>query len=132
MKTVAIPDDAPARRFYILSGFALLQGLKFYDFLVIRSVSDPQLSTFLLKWFFLDGLFVFVLPLLNIPWLKFRRSSQLLQIAAVLVLNWGLSFGWEAVRDSGLTFGVIWTGIVKGSILGTLLIQNGADWFSIL
>lgn len=115
MKTLALPTDGPALRLYIISLFALLQGLKCYDFITIRAVANPGLMWFLTKWFFLDTCFIYVLPYLNIPWLKFRRSSQLLQIAFVLLLNWGLSFGWEVFRDSGLTFGLIWRGIWRRS-----------------
>ena len=111
MKTLALPTDGPALRLYIISLFVLLQGLKCYDFITIRAVANPGLMWFLTKWFFLDTCFIYVLPYLNIPWLKFRRSSQLLQIAFALLLNWGLSFGWEVFRDSGLTFGLIWRGI---------------------
>jgi len=113
MKKVAVSTDAPALRFYIISLFALLQGVKSYDFIALRASSNPQLAWFLLKWVFLDTCFIYVLPFLNIPWLRFRRSSQLLQIAFVLILNWSLSFGWEVVRDSGLSVGIIWTGVLR-------------------
>lgn len=113
MKTLALPTDGPALRLYILSVFVLLQGLKSYDFISLRASSNPKLTWFLLKWFFFDSCFIYVLPYLNIPWLRFRRSAQLGQIALVLILNWGLSFGWEVVRDSGLSFGIIWTALLQ-------------------
>ena len=116
MKTFALPTDGPNLRLYIISLLGLLQGLKVYDFLMIRAIANPALGWFLLKWFFLDTCFIYALPYLNIPWLRFRRSSQLLQIAFVLFLNWGLSYGWEVLRDSGLSVGVIWTGILRRRI----------------
>jgi len=114
MKTLAIPTDGPALRFYALSIFALLQGIKCYDFLSIRAVTNPSLSTFLLKWTFFDSLFISVLPYLDIPWLRFRRSSRLLQVAGVLLLNWGLSFGWEVFKESGFGIGMIWAALLRG------------------
>ena len=123
MKKLALPTDGASLRLYIISVFALLQSLKFYDFLTIRAAANPKLAWFLLKWFFFDTCFIYVLPYLNIPWLKFRRSAQLLQIAFVLMLNWGLSFGWDVIRDSGLSVGVVWAGMVRGiAILSITLI----------
>ena len=116
MKTFALPTDGPNRRLYIISLLALLQGLKIYDLLAMRAASNPKLSWFLFKWFFLDTCFIYALPYLNIPWLRFRRSSQLLQIMFVLILNWGLSFGWEVVKDSGLSLGIIWSGILRRAL----------------
>jgi hypothetical protein len=121
MKTVTISRDGPALRFYILSVFALLQGLKAYDFLALRAVSDPQLAQFLVKWSIFDTCFVYLLPYLQIPWLRFRRSLVLLQILGVLGLNWGLSFGWEIWRDSGFGVGILWTALFKGMADGLLL-----------
>src|SRR5208282_2642979 len=97
---------------------ALLQGLKSYDFISLRASQSPKLASFLLKWFLLDTCFIYALPYLDIPWLRFRRSSQLLQIAFVLVLNWTLSFGWEVIRDSGLSLGVISSALFKCNSFG--------------
>jgi hypothetical protein len=116
MKTFDIPADGPNRRLYIISLLIFLQALKVADFLALRAVSDPKLGWFLLKWFFLDTCFIYALPYLNIPWLRFRRSSQLLQIMFVLILNWGLSFGWGFIRDSGLSVGVVWTAIFRSTL----------------
>src|SRR5271156_1109420 len=125
MKTFALPTDGPALRLYVMSLFVFLQSLKAYDFFSIRAATNPHLTWFLLKWFVLDTCFIYVLPYLNIPWLKFRRSSQLLQFAFVLVLNWGLSFGWEMVRDSGLSVGLVWTGILRSIAPFILCLCNG-------
>jgi hypothetical protein len=114
MKSLAISLDGPALRFYILSLFALLQGLKSYDFLALRAVSNPQLAQFLVKWSLLDACVVYLLPYLGIPWLRFRRPLVLMQILAVLGVNWALSFGWEILRDSGFGVAMVWTGLVKG------------------
>jgi hypothetical protein len=113
MKTVALPADGPARRAYAFALLAALQAVKIYDFYTIRAAANPRLTYFLLKWLFWESCYIYVLPYFNIPWLKFRRSSQLLQIAFVLILNWGLSFGWEAIRDSGIGLGTIWAGVLK-------------------
>jgi hypothetical protein len=124
MKTVALPSDGPARRFYAISLFAGLQAIKLYDFLTIRVSANPQLTWFLLKWFFWDSCYIYILPYFNVPWLKFRRSSQLLQIAFVLVLNWGLSFGWEVVRDSGLSLATVWAGILRSMLLWGVMLMS--------
>ena len=113
MKAFSLRSDGPALRRYAISFFALLQGVKVYDFLWLRASSDPGLAWFLTKWFCLDTGFIFALPYLHIPWLRFRRSSQLLQIAFVLVLNWSLSFGWEIFRDSGLSVSVVLSALIK-------------------
>lgn len=113
MKTVALAADGPARRLYAISLFAVLQALKLYDFLDLRTSNTPALTWFCVKWICLDSVFVYVLPYLNVPWLRFRRSVQLLQIVVVVALNWGLSYGWELVMDSGLTVGLAWATLVK-------------------
>ena len=116
MKTLAIPTDGPALRLYVLSLFALLQALKCYDFISVRAVADPKLTTFLLKWSFFDCCFIYILPYLNIPWLQFKRSSRLLQVAGVLLLNWGLSFGWEVFKETGFGIGTVWAALLRGFI----------------
>src|SRR5271155_4342594 len=113
MKTFSLPTDGPALRLYVISLVALLQGLKAYHFIALRASSDPTLAWFLVKWFCLDTCFIYALPYLDIPWLRFRRSSQLLQIAFVLVLNWMLSFGWDVIRDSGLSVSVVSSALLK-------------------
>lgn len=129
MKTLALPTDGASLRLYVISLFTVLQALKFYEFVTLRAATDPQLLKFLAKWFVLDILFVSVLPFLNIPWLKFRRSSQVLQIAFVFVLNWGLSYGWDVIRDSGLSVGTIGAGLLKSMSLpfpDISILQQGA------
>jgi hypothetical protein len=116
MKTVALSTDGPSRRLWALALLAGLQAIKLYDFYTIRAAANPQLATFLVKWLVFETCYIYVLPYFNIPWLQFRRSSQLLQIAFVLILNWGLSFGWEVVRDSGIGLGSIWAGVLKGAL----------------
>jgi len=132
MKTFALPTDGPALRLYVMSLFVFLQSLKAYDFVSIRAATNPNLTWFLLKWFVLDTCFIYVLPYLNIPWLKFRRPSQLLQFAFVLLLNWGLSFGWEMVGDSGLSVGLVWTGILRSITPFILVFGMKANFSSIL
>jgi hypothetical protein len=132
MKTFALPTDGPALRLYVMSVFVFLQSLKAYDFVSIRAATNPNLTWFLLKWFVLDTGFIYLLPYLNIPWLKFRRSSQLLQFAFVLLLNWGLSFGWEMVGDSGLSVGLVWTGILRSITLFIFVFGMKANSSSIL
>jgi len=132
MKTFALPTDGPALRLYIMSLFVILQSLKANDFVSIRAATNPNLAWFLLKWFVLDTGFIYLLPYLNIPWLKFRRSSQLLQFAFVLLLNWGLSFGWEMVGDSGLSVGLVWTGILRSITLFIFVFGMKANSSSIL
>jgi hypothetical protein len=123
MKTVALPTDGPARRLFALALLAGLQAIKLYDFYTIRAAANPPLTTFLLKWLFAETCYIYVLPYFDIPWLKFRRSTQLLQIAFVLILNWGLSFGWEVVRDSGIGLGSIWAGVLKGVLQSVKLLM---------
>lgn len=114
MKTLALPADGPARRLYVISLFTILQSLKLYDILALHASSKPSPFLFCLKWVCIDSVFVYVLPYLNIPWLRFRRSVQILQFAMVLVLNWGISYGWDIVLDSGLTLGVVWSALLRG------------------
>ncbi|KAL6452649.1 hypothetical protein SBY92_001910 [Candida maltosa Xu316] len=71
--------DQASQRMFIISLFIIIQSWKIYDLVLLKTeipFSDTPLTslnnfTFVLKYSFLDGLFIFFLPILNIQYLTF-------------------------------------------------------------
>lgn len=80
--------DPASQRLFIVSLFTLIQSWKIYDLVLVKSEivsSDEQLTTltnftFVLKYVFIDGGFLWLLPILKIPHLAFSPSKTLLYI----------------------------------------------------
>ncbi|KAI9738262.1 MAG: hypothetical protein M1834_008760 [Cirrosporium novae-zelandiae] len=61
--------DAPSQRLYVLTFYIGLHAWRFYDYWNL--VADDTESTWLfLKWITIDGVFLFGLPGLRIPWME--------------------------------------------------------------
>ncbi|KAI9743280.1 MAG: hypothetical protein M1818_003126 [Claussenomyces sp. TS43310] len=64
--------DAPTQRFYVLALYILLLAWRLYDW--ARLVEDDAESFWLfLKWVATDGVFLYGLPGMRIPWLEWRN-----------------------------------------------------------
>lgn len=80
--------DPASQRLFAVSLFMLIQSWKIYDLVLVKSEiasSDEQLTsltnfTFVLKYLFIDGVFLWLLPILRIPRLTFSPSKTLLYI----------------------------------------------------
>ncbi|EWC45052.1 hypothetical protein DRE_06332 [Drechslerella stenobrocha 248] len=74
--------DAPTQRLYACSLFVLLQAYKLSDIWKLYAMDDDSISElwFILKWVAIDGVFLRLLPLLQIPWLTFSAYATALQI----------------------------------------------------
>lgn len=85
--------DHASQRLFLVSLFILIQAWKVYDITLVRtdvlSTANLQLTTlnhftFVLKYVVIDGLFLWLLPVLNVPYLTFSPSITLL---LTLVIN---------------------------------------------
>ncbi|ODQ81437.1 hypothetical protein BABINDRAFT_159730 [Babjeviella inositovora NRRL Y-12698] len=95
-RTLFIPNnviDAATQRLFVVSFFVLVQAYKLYDLVVLKAVvpvagayTNQQLG-FVIKYFLLDGLFLWSLPVLNIPLLTFLPLTVLCQTMALLTLT---------------------------------------------
>ncbi|KAI5957493.1 POM152 [Candida theae] len=80
--------DSASQRLFVLSLFMLIQSWKIYDLVLVKSEiasSNEQLTTltnftFVLKYVFIDGVFLWLLPILRIPHLTFSPPKTLLSI----------------------------------------------------
>lgn len=83
-----IPTDilnAASQRAYLFAFYLLLVGWKLYDFYVLAVEDDKSLVS-CLKWCFLDMVFIFGVPLLEIPWLEWSNATAFM----LFVLHAGL------------------------------------------
>ena len=82
--------DAPSQRRYVVAFYAALNAWRFYEWWVSSSELD---STWLfLKWIAIDGVFLFALPALRIPWLEWAFSTTLALFLIHAVANVFLMF----------------------------------------
>jgi nucleoporin POM152 len=67
--------DAPSQRLYVMAFYMALNAWRTYEYWMS---SDELDSTWLfLKWISIDGVFLFGLPALRIPWLEWSFSTTL-------------------------------------------------------
>ncbi|KAF3763634.1 hypothetical protein M406DRAFT_347195 [Cryphonectria parasitica EP155] len=90
--------DAPTQRFYALGLYTALFAWKLYDWVMV--VEDDSESVWLvLKWIFIDFVYIFGLPEFRIPWLEFSQLSCTVAFLfhavfdLLVMLNIGLPFG---------------------------------------
>ena len=77
--------DAASQRAYLFLFYVLLTGWKLYDFYTLAVEEDQSLVS-CLKWCFLDMVFIFGVPLLEIPWLEWSNGAAFI----LFVLHAGL------------------------------------------
>ncbi|EGW33599.1 uncharacterized protein SPAPADRAFT_50460 [Spathaspora passalidarum NRRL Y-27907] len=100
--------DQAQQRIFIVSLFILIQSWKIYDLILIKSDTfvDTQLTqltsySFMLKYIILDGLFLWILPVLNIQYLTFTPLKTLLFTFVAYTISWFMisSFGFPLVSN---------------------------------
>ncbi|KAF2768976.1 hypothetical protein EJ03DRAFT_327756 [Teratosphaeria nubilosa] len=69
--------DAPSQRLYAVTLFVALWAWKVYDFAYLQELDDQSLWLFM-KWVALDGVFLFGLPGMRIPWLEWSSVTMTL------------------------------------------------------
>lgn len=82
--------DAPSQRLYVMTFYIALNAWRMYEHWMSSDVLD---STWLfLKWISIDGIFLFGLPALRIPWLEWSFSTTLAVYLVHAVANVFLMF----------------------------------------
>ncbi|KAK9465027.1 hypothetical protein V1512DRAFT_277777 [Lipomyces arxii] len=108
--------DVGSQRLYAISLFLLIQAWKLYDLTQLHrdGGTDAEL-TFAFKYLFIEGLYIFALPVLRIPWLTFSPTVTIMQIvicsvwtiflssASALPISAFVSAAWKAVYDRELS-----------------------------
>jgi nucleoporin POM152 len=83
--------DEASQRVFLISLFLLIQSWKLYDVILIRSdssfdgieLTSLNRFSFVVKYAIIDGLFVWILPILNIQYLRFSALKTLLLTLAL-------------------------------------------------
>lgn len=83
--------DAPAQRAYVAGFYAVLLFWRFYDFFRLHVDDDESLWLFM-KWIAIDGIFLFGLPGLRIPWLEWSSVTMTLLFLVHALLDGVLMF----------------------------------------
>lgn len=73
--------DAPSQRLYACALWVALWCWKAYDFSTLQESEEQSLWLFM-KWVAIDGIFLFGLPSMRIPWLEWSSSTMLLLFSA--------------------------------------------------
>lgn len=87
--------DIGSQRAFVVILFAIIQGYKLYDLILLKSnmpvnslLGFPnQHFNFITKYLFYDSAFIYTLPALRIPSLTFSKTIVILQIFLLLLIN---------------------------------------------
>ncbi|KAF2000308.1 hypothetical protein P154DRAFT_491849 [Amniculicola lignicola CBS 123094] len=83
--------DAASQRFYVFAFYIALWAWRLYDFYSL-TVEDDQSLGLCLKWCFFDMVFLFGIPLLEIPWLEWSNAAAFLLFTVHAVFDVMLMF----------------------------------------
>ena len=98
--------DAPSQRAYALAVYVAIFAWRLYDYTkVVKDEADSLL--FFMKWTMIDGLYMYGLPGLRIPWLEWSGPTSLTLFVSHAILNWFLMFRIP-VSGSNDAFWIIW------------------------
>ena len=83
--------DAPTQRLYVSAFYVALTAWRFYDYSGLVSDQTESLWLFM-KWVALDGVFLYGLPGLRIPWLEWSSTTMTVIFLLHALLNGVLMF----------------------------------------
>lgn len=83
--------DAPTQRFYVLAFYFGLNAWRLYDYYTLVTDDVDSFWCFM-KWVAMDGVFLFGLPGLRIPWLEWPFSTILTVFLSHALVNGLLMF----------------------------------------
>lgn len=93
--------DAPQQRLYVIAFYVALLGWRLYDHHYLQEEETESLWLFM-KWVAFDGLFLFGLPELRIPWLEWSSATMMLLFLAHALLDGILMFRIPLPIGAGL------------------------------
>lgn len=83
--------DAPSQRLYIAAFYVGLTAWRLYDYSGLVSDQTDSLWLFM-KWVAIDGVFLYGLPGLKVPWLEWSSSTMTILFLLHAMLNGMLMF----------------------------------------
>ena len=102
--------DAPSQRFYVTAVYIAITAWRLYDY--YRLVSDETDSLWLfMKWVSIDGVFLYGLPTLKVPWLEWSSTTMTVIFLIHACLNAVLMFRipvrvFSLIRSTGHLTGI--------------------------
>lgn len=83
--------DAPTQRLYVAAFYVLLWGWRLYDW---GNLQHEQTESFwlFLKWLAIDGVFLWGMPGLRVPWLEWSTGTITALFSAHALMDWMLMF----------------------------------------
>jgi nucleoporin POM152 len=100
--------DAPSQRLYAVAFWVALWTWRLYDFSCLQDSEEQSLWLFL-KWALIDGIFLFGLPGLQIPWLEWSPATMSLIFVAHAFVDGMLMFRVPIPLGAGIAF--LWRGV---------------------
>lgn len=98
--------DAPSQRLFVFSFYAVLFAYRLYDFYTL-TVDDVESTWLFMKWFAIDGVFLFGLPVMRIPWLEWGPYT----VVAIFLVH--AVFDGMLMFRIGIPFGALFLAILK-------------------
>lgn len=93
--------DAPQQRLYVVAFYVALLAWRLYDYSYLQEEETESLWLFM-KWVMFDGIFLFGLPELRIPWLEFSSPTTTVLFLAHALLDGILMFRIPIPIGAGL------------------------------
>lgn len=93
--------DAPQQRLYVVAFYVALLAWRLYDFHYLQEEETESLWLFM-KWVAFDGIFLFGLPELRIPWLEWSSMTMTVLFIAHAILDGILMFRIPIPLGAGL------------------------------
>ena len=93
--------DAPQQRLYVVAFYIALLAWRLYDFHYLQEEETESLWMFM-KWVAIDGVFLFGLPELRIPWLEWSSATMTILFLAHAFLDGVLMFRIPIPFGAGL------------------------------
>ncbi|EME40183.1 hypothetical protein DOTSEDRAFT_28091 [Dothistroma septosporum NZE10] len=100
--------DAPSQRLYAVAIWVALWTWRIYDFTGLQESEEQSLWLFM-KWVAMDGIFLFGLPSMRIPWLEWNPATMTLLFLAHAFADGMLMFRVPIPLGAGLA--VLWRGV---------------------
>ena len=111
--------DAPSQRLYISASYLALTAWRLYDYFRLLSGESDSLWLFM-KWVAIDGIFLYTLPELRIPWLTWSFTATTLIFLSHAISSAVLMFQVPVRRVPS----TLWIGLA-GSVLIVMVDTNG-------
>ena len=97
--------DAPSQRLYVSAFYLGLTAWRLYDYFHLVSNQTDSLWLFM-KWVAIDGVFLYGLPGLNIPWLEWSSSTMTMLFLVHALLDGILMFRIPVCTPAPAAFGL--------------------------